>query len=255
MSTPLPYHPELGQHLRAAADPADRPCWLRLDGGRRELFGMAPTAGLVLTNQPISGTSESDVSYISHWSDFWTGLPSLLANAPSCADSGGSRFRGGIMGYIGYGPAPGAQPRVPVAWMGVYPWFIHIDHILRKATFVTPDGTLGHREVPTSWHRLLEYVNSITRDTPASPGRFRLTGPFQPLTSRARYGECFARIQEYLHSGDCYQVNFTQAFRAGCEGPSAAAMERLLATSNAGHAAWLAMPTAALEMPTTPDVL
>ncbi|HEX4869396.1 MAG TPA: anthranilate synthase component I family protein, partial [Moraxellaceae bacterium] len=36
--------------------------------------------------------------------------------------------------------------------------------------------------------------------------------------------------------------NYAQAFRATCAGSGPAALERLLATSNAGHAAWLALP-------------
>lgn len=242
MPMPLPYHPALGQRLRATADAADRPCWLRLEGGRRELFGMAPSAGLILTNQPISPTSESNLSYVSHWHDFWTSLSSLLANAPVSPTSTDSRYQGGVMGFIGYGKGPGTHSHFPMAWMGTYPWFIHIDHDAKAAIFVTPEAGSPHANIPTSWHHLLKTVNSITQSGDDGRDGFRLTSPFRPLTSRERYGQCFDRIQAYLHSGDCYQVNFTQAFKATSKGPGHAAMDRLLATSNASHAAWVALP-------------
>lgn len=32
--------------------------------------------------------------------------------------------------------------------------------------------------------------------------------------TREQYGEKFRQVQEYLHSGDCYQVNLAQRFHA-----------------------------------------
>ncbi|HET8731884.1 MAG TPA: aminodeoxychorismate synthase component I, partial [Moraxellaceae bacterium] len=112
----------------------------------------------------------------------------------------------------------------------------------KTAIFVTPEAGSPHAEIPTSWQHLLQNVNSVTPSGDDGRDDFRLTSPFQPLTSRERYGQCFDRIHAYLHSGDCYQVNFAQAFKATCKGPGHAAMDRLLATSNASHAAWVALP-------------
>jgi hypothetical protein len=36
--------------------------------------------------------------------------------------------------------------------------------------------------------------------------------------SRAQYGEKFRQVQDYLHSGDCYQVNLAQRFQAHYQG-------------------------------------
>lgn len=240
MPTALPYHPALGQRLRALADPADRPCWLRLEDGRQELFALAPVAGVILSNQVLAGGPECDLSYKGSFSAFWEALPPLLCRFPPSGEAEGYRFRGGLLGFIGYGPSPApGLPSFPTAWMGAYPRFIRIDHTRRKAEF---EALPGYAELPTSWQRLLENVTAVTPAQGAKTPSFRLTAPFRPLTPLARYRESFTRIQAYLHSGDCYQVNYTQAFRASCEGSGAAAMDSLLATSNARHAAWLALP-------------
>ncbi|MES2918890.1 MAG: aminodeoxychorismate synthase component I [Pseudomonadota bacterium] len=152
------------------------------------------------------------------------------------------RFQGGVMGFIGYGPSPDRRNAFPEAWMGLYPRFIEIDHDARSAVLACLPG---HETLPPAWS---EIVRNVTRFTPgaalacAPAPAFHLLEPFRPLTSPARYRASFARIQGWLRSGDCYQVNYTQCFRARCEGSGALAMEQLLATSTPAHAAWLALP-------------
>lgn len=253
MLQPLPYHPALGRLLRSLAPASLRPCWLRLEQGRRELFAADPVAGILLSNQPATPSSESTVLYKDNASAFWEALPSLLARLTPGQAAPGGRFRGGLMGFVGYGPAPDRQGVFPTAWMGLYPCFIEIDHEAKAAWLVC----LARQEALTpAWQALVDAVTILAADaarehtSPESgPGHapgggpgFRLLAPFAPLTSPARYRESFARIQAWLHSGDCYQVNYTQCFRAPCAGSGAAAMERLLATSSPGHAAWLALP-------------
>ncbi|MCC2637307.1 MAG: aminodeoxychorismate synthase [Moraxellaceae bacterium] len=266
----LPYHPDLGHWLRTAATATARPVWLRLAGGKQELFGAFPVAAVTLCNQALGPTSESSLLYIATWEAFWAALPELLSRLPEAPSLPG-RFRGGLMGFAGYGRAPGNSERpFPTAYMGLYPRFIHIDHIGQKAAFLTLPG---YETDCDEWQSLLENVTRLSLRAPTTPAadplsgsrqpagsapdaprarpctpapgpapRFRLTRPFAPLTSRARYQASFARIQDYLHSGDCYQVNYAQAFRAECEGTGAEAMARLLAASTPGHAAWLALP-------------
>ncbi len=71
---------------------------------------------------------------------------------------------------------------------------------------------------------------------------FTLHTPFMPLTKKDEYKRNFNAIQSYLKDGDCYQVNYAQAFKAACSGPSAEAMQRLLEVSEAAYAAWLSIP-------------
>lgn len=243
MPRPLPYHPDLGRHLRCLATPASRAVWLRADDGATEVFGAFPVGGVVLANQELADPSASSFLYKEDWPAFWAELPGLLARLPP-AGAGPTSFRGGLLGFLGYSGAPaGTRPGFPTAWMGLYPRFIHIDHGRRRAGFVSLPG---YESADDRWEQLLESVTAVTKQAgPAdalAPAPFRLTQPFSPLTPPARYRENFARIQAYLHAGDCYQVNYAQAFRARCQGSGALAMERLLQTTQPAHAAWISLP-------------
>lgn len=243
MSRALPYRPDLCHLLRRLATPGFRAVWLRLDAGRREVFGAFPVAGVVLADQQLGNRSASGFLYKEAWPEFWSELPALLASLPAGGRVAGA-FQGGLMGFMGYGPAPaGTRAGFPTAWMGLYPRFITVDHERQSAEFISLPG---YEAADERWEQAIENVTAATKggaplDATHLPA-FRLTRPFAPLTPPARYRECFARIQAYLHAGDCYQVNYAQAFQAGCEGSGALAMERLLQTSQPGHAAWISLP-------------
>lgn len=61
--------------------------------------------------------------------------------------------------------------------------------------------------------RLLSEEHPFTPTTP-----FRLGSDFVSNLPRADYMSAFARVQEYILAGDCYQINLTQRFSADCEG-------------------------------------
>jgi len=126
------------------------------------------------------------------------------------------------------------QPLFPALLAGDYRCFIHIDHEHGLAELV---NLTGHSGVPDDWTDLLARANASASHEP-----FRLTRPFRAMTSKSRYLQDLARIRDYLQAGDCYQVNYAQAFRAECSGAGAEAMQRLLGLSQASHAAWLCWP-------------
>lgn len=242
MQYSLPYHADLGRALRAAAMAGQRPCWLRLDGGRRELFALDPVAVIVLSDQILTPSSESTTLYRKKdWPAFWAALPGLLGELPATIVMPDCPFQGGLIGYIGYGPSPDRKGVFPLACLGLHPRFLEIDHDLRRVRLACLPG---FETLTPPWEAVRETSRALAAaGVPASPDRaFRLTTPFHPLTTPARYGDSFARIQDWLRSGDCYQVNYTQCFRATCRGSGSAAMDRLLAASQPGHAAWLAQP-------------
>ncbi|MCL1068552.1 aminodeoxychorismate synthase component I [Shewanella olleyana] len=47
---------------------------------------------------------------------------------------------------------------------------------------------------------------------------FKLTSTWQNQTTKAQYQQRFEQVQNYLHQGDCYQINLTQRFNASYEG-------------------------------------
>jgi para-aminobenzoate synthetase component 1 len=143
------------------------------------------------------------------------------------------------MGFLGYQESSISLGQIfPNAYMGVYPHFIYIDNQEETAEFVQ---LAGFEQPDERWGSLIESVTTLTK-TGKTYSSFTLNHPFQPLTSRGRYSSDFLRIKQYLQQGDCYQVNYAQAFRAECHGSSAAAMDILLDISDPSHAAWLSLP-------------
>ena len=55
---------------------------------------------------------------------------------------------------------------------------------------------------------------------PAPVEAFTLTSGWRSNMTAPEYAEKFSRVQAYLQSGDCYQVNLAQRFRAAYQGTS-----------------------------------
>jgi para-aminobenzoate synthetase component 1 len=235
----LPYLPDLGSHLRRYFRPADRSVWLRLDSGRQEVFCAYPVDTLLLSNQAINKESRGESLTKSYTEATWQTARELLAKLPLTPALPDLPFRGGLAGFLGYGPSPDSTgTSFPVAFLGLFPHFIHVDHTRRTAEFICLPG---FKEEAAHWKPVFDFVAGITKSAIPSSG-FHLTEAFKPLTPPTRYREDFHRIQHYLRNGDCYQVNYAQAFRARCAGSSATAMDRLLAETNPAHAAWVSLP-------------
>ncbi|MEZ5527578.1 MAG: aminodeoxychorismate synthase component I [Gammaproteobacteria bacterium] len=109
-------------------------------------------------------------------------------------------FLGGAIGYIGYDGA---------CHTGIYLWALIVDHQLRQSHLLAlpqcPDNC---------WNTVLD---ALAAPVPESP-TFTLTRPFAANFTYEEYAAAFARIQDYIHAGDCYQVNLAQRFAARFSG-------------------------------------
>ncbi|MBU4680802.1 aminodeoxychorismate synthase component 1 [Cedecea davisae] len=148
-------------------------------------------------------------------------------------------FCGGALGLLGYDlgrrfeklPTTSAQDlSTPDMAMGIYDWALIADHQLQRLTLVSW-GDIDSR---------LAWLNSLSGPEPGEP--FRLTGEWQSNMSREEYGVKFRRVQEYLRSGDCYQVNLAQRFSVGYEGDEWQAFEKLNLANGAPFSAFLRLP-------------
>lgn len=238
----IDYHPELGLRLHELAGARARPLWLRPGNAQEEIFCAFPVKHIQLGNHGITSNSETSSSLSGHnISGFWQALPGLLAELPAPAGLDDLPFKGGLAGFIGYDSSQSPNLKrlpFPDAFLGLYPHFIYLNHAEKTATTVSLPG---YGESQRQWASLLKDVRLITRPEKGADD-FCLSTNFQPLTSPTRYRKDFRRIQRYLRNGDCYQVNYAQAFRARCHGNTAAAMQRLLSVSNPAYAAWLSLP-------------
>ncbi|MBL4834816.1 MAG: aminodeoxychorismate synthase component I [Pseudomonas sp.] len=148
-------------------------------------------------------------------------------------------FGAGALGYVSYDftrllePMPTralADIRLPAMQMGVYAWSLVSDHSTQRCWLVCHPAVLAEERA-----RVLELLDG----TPMEPAPFRLLAPFQPEQSHHAYQQSFRRIQNYIHAGDCYQINLAQRFRAECSGDPLQAYRRLRAACPVPFAAYL----------------
>ncbi|WP_457938231.1 aminodeoxychorismate synthase component I [Aeromonas veronii] len=154
-------------------------------------------------------------------------------------------FIGGALGLFGYDlgrrferlPVQAAADiAVPDMAVGIYDWAL-----LRNVA--TGDWQLVHWGDEAGLAKRLAWLE---QQQAAPLPAFALQGEWQSNMSRAEYGEKFARIQEYLAAGDCYQINLTQRFSAPYQGDEWQAYCLLATANKAPFSAFIRLPESAL---------
>ncbi|HSG53480.1 MAG TPA: aminodeoxychorismate synthase component I, partial [Rheinheimera sp.] len=92
------------------------------------------------------------------------------------------------------------------------------------------------------WHKLQQ---RLTQPTPETNG-FALNGNWQANMDKAGYTERFNQVQQYLLSGDCYQINLTQRFSAPYQGDEWRAYRMLRDKNAAPFSAFIRLPQGAV---------
>jgi para-aminobenzoate synthetase component 1 len=151
-------------------------------------------------------------------------------------------FQGGALGLFGYDlgrrfeTLPDlAKDDIPLPDMavGLYDWALIVDHRRQVVSL------LSHTDVNArlAWLEALE---------PETPGDFKLTSGWHANMTEKEYAEKFTRVQAYLQSGDCYQVNLAQRFQATYQGDEWQAFSRLNASNRAPFSAFVRLPRGAI---------
>ncbi len=131
-------------------------------------------------------------------------------------------FVGGALGYFAYdlGRRVEKLPEqaqhdigMPDMAVGLYEWAIVIDHQQQTAQWVGVN-----LEQAQSW------FDSQSQQPETD---FELVTPWQSNMTPDTYKEKFDRVQEYLKSGDCYQINLAQRFKAQYQGSEWLAYQKL----------------------------
>ncbi len=113
-------------------------------------------------------------------------------------------FAGGAVGFWSY------ESEMTV---GIYDFAIISDHE-KKRTFIASFNTQSNTN-----DLILEIKNIISNPIQNKTEiNFKLTSDFKSNFTKQTYEQAFLKVQEYLLSGDCYQINLTQQFTANCEG-------------------------------------
>ncbi|MCK8080698.1 aminodeoxychorismate synthase component I [Vibrio sp. 1CM24A] len=134
-------------------------------------------------------------------------------------------FVGGALGYFSYDlgrrveTLPSLATRdieAPDMAVGLYEWAVIVDHQLKTACIVGNNIDEHH-----DW-LMQKMGQSHLTHTP-----FRLTTPWKSNMSEESYATKFDSVQEYLLSGDCYQINLAQRFNAQYQGSEWLAYDKL----------------------------
>lgn len=151
-------------------------------------------------------------------------------------------FQGGALGLFGYDLGrrfetlpehAQADISLPDMAVGLYDWALIVDH--QKKTV----SLLSHNDVQArlAW---------LEAQQPAPARTFTLTSGWRSNMTSAEYAEKFARVQSYLQSGDCYQVNLAQRFQATYQGDEWQAFIRLNASNRAPFSAFVRLEQGAV---------
>ncbi|MFX4310986.1 aminodeoxychorismate synthase component 1 [Enterobacter sp. 63] len=151
-------------------------------------------------------------------------------------------FQGGALGLFGYDlgrrfetlpELAQADISLPDMAVGLYDWALIVDH--QKKTV----SLLSHRDV----HARLAWLEA---QQPAPIESFTLSSTWRSNMTEQEYADKFARVQAYLQSGDCYQVNLAQRFQATYQGDEWQAFTRLNASNKAPFSAFLRLEHGAI---------
>ncbi|EXU77277.1 aminodeoxychorismate synthase component 1 [Erwinia mallotivora] len=195
------------------------------------------TVGNLTTVHRIDSVTESGEDPLSL-------LQNSLQDAQLQADENADYpFQGGALGLFGYDLArrfeklPQQAERdlfTPDMAVGIYHWALIADHQLKKLTLIT-HGDPASR---------LDWLATLKPRHTGKP--FRLTSPWVSNMTREQYGEKFRRIQQWLQSGDCYQINLAQRFRASYCGDEWQAFRLLNQQNRAPFSAFIRLPESTL---------
>ncbi|MEK7877581.1 MAG: aminodeoxychorismate synthase component I [Pseudomonadota bacterium] len=155
-------------------------------------------------------------------------------------------FPGGAIGYFSYDLARrlGRLPvlaadddKMPEMAVGVYDWAVVVDHLERRSWLV---GQGRDPDTDWKWDRLVARFSAATVERARVP--FRITAPLVSNLSHEAYAAAFRRVHDYIHAGDCYQINLAQRFAAPAAGDPWLAYQALRIINPAPYSAFLNTP-------------
>ncbi|MDG3088197.1 aminodeoxychorismate synthase component I [Vibrio hannami] len=215
----LNYSPEIAQQLFA---PISHLPWAMLlrsaseehPDSRYDILVANPIATIETTGDiseivTPEGTSESNADPFSLIDNC---IKNYLPETPSVENL---PFVGGALGYFAYDlgrrveKLPNIARRdidIPDMVVGIYDWAIIVDHKLCLVTAVGEDVESNYQ-----W---LTQQRSIFEAQNESHPPFKLESDWHSNMLEHEYQKKIESVHEYLLSGDCYQINLTQRFKA-----------------------------------------
>ncbi len=154
-------------------------------------------------------------------------------------------FVGGALGYFSYdlGQYFEKLPKIatrdinlPEMAIGIYQQAIIVDHKTKQTWLLCPEQ---QRNTLETW---LQQQLTPTQQ----PQHFSITSTWQANMDKQAYQQKFSQVQDYLLSGDCYQINLAQRFHAHYQGNEFTAYLALRKANNAPFSAFLRFEDSAI---------
>lgn len=152
-------------------------------------------------------------------------------------------FQGGVIGHFNYDLGRSteqlpdkaeAYSDLPDLRAGIYLWALVVDHHRETAMLVsTPQ--VASETIAKIEALLLQPVS-------ASDNTFSLQGPFTANLTEEEYSAKLQSVDDYIHAGDCYQVNFAQRFNSQFKGDSWHAYKQLRKAAPTPYSAFMDSP-------------
>lgn len=172
----------------------------------------------------------------------------LLPEVP--ADACVLPFCGGALGYIGYDAGRTIEPmpdlaindiNLPDLAFGFYAWALVLDKQLMQLWYVDCRGDAKNGwQAQQQWFLQRSAIKDAEVQQSEQPiQNFSLCSAWQANLTQNEYFAKFAQIQQYLQSGDCYQINLAQRFSASYQGNELQAYLALRETNAAPFSAFL----------------
>ncbi len=237
---PLPYRADPGFYFGAISRApgavlldAGRPAAQR---GRYDLISAWPLAELT------PGRDETGTDFLQRLRVSLNGLGE--AETPADVEL---PFAGGLIGYLGYdfGRRLEQLPQTAIddldladARFGLYPWALISDHLLGTSQL------LFHPRLDEAERRRLLTLFEQVQPSAAQP--FELLSAFRADLDADDYRQALERIQAYIQAGDCYQVNFSQRFRAPYRGDPWTAYQALRTACPTPFSGYQTLPDGAI---------
>lgn len=155
-------------------------------------------------------------------------------------------FSGGALGYFSYDLARRFEQlpayarddeKMPQMAVGIYDWALVVDHLERRSWLV---GQGRDAETDWKWDRLVARFSRPADERARQP--FRITAPLASNLTREAYARRFRRVADFIHAGDCYQINLAQRFSAPAAGDPWLAYQALRIVNPAPYSAYLRTP-------------
>ncbi|MBI5625888.1 MAG: aminodeoxychorismate synthase component I [Nitrosomonadales bacterium] len=156
-------------------------------------------------------------------------------------------FAGGALGYWSYDLARRmyALPNIaqaggllPDMAIGIYDWAVVLDHYQQTARLVS------HQRFAETAELLSQVLERLQSNLQLPHDTFSVQGNISTNFTTGSYAAAFEVVQDYLKSGDCYQVNLAQRFSAAATGDAFGAYLTLRSLSPAPYSAFLNLPQA-----------